>query len=154
MDLSEQLTKSDLLLDTRVCRTCQVEKNLLEDYYLSRKNPGLASSYSYQCKECTLKRVNAYGKKNRPHIRDKFLQRNYGITSDDFNNMLTEQQGRCGICGTDKPGGKHERFHVDHCHDSNKVRGLLCSNCNTFIGLAKHNVDTLEKAVLYLQKTE
>jgi len=150
MELSEQFTKSGLLLDTRVCRTCDIEKNLLEDYYLSRKNPALASSYSYQCKECTLKRVNSYNKTKRPHIRNNALKRMYGITSDDYNNMLTEQKGVCAICGNGR-GDKH--LHVDHCHDTKKVRGLLCQKCNTSIGLLDHNLDTLQKAVLYLQKT-
>ena len=153
MDLSEQFTKSDLLLEVRVCRTCNVEKNLLDEYYLSRKNPALASSYSYQCKTCTLKRVNTYNKKNRPHTRNKFLQRNYGITSDDYNSMLTEQKGVCAICGNGNSTKDNKPLHVDHCHDTGKVRGLLCQKCNTSIGLFNHDVDILQKAVVYLQKT-
>ena len=62
MDISEQLTKSDLLLEERTCRVCGERKNLLDDFYKSRKNPALASSYSYECKVCTLKRINNYNK--------------------------------------------------------------------------------------------
>ena len=54
MDISEHFTTSDLLLETRECRVCGKTKNLLDEFYKSRKNPALASSYSYECKVCTL----------------------------------------------------------------------------------------------------
>ena len=57
MELDKQVTTGHLLLETRVCRVCGKEKNLVDEYYLSRKNPTLASSYSYECKQCTVKRT-------------------------------------------------------------------------------------------------
>ncbi len=69
MEIDEQVTKGNLLLDTRVCRICNIEKGLLDEYYLSRKNSALASSYSYECKECALKRVNDYNKKMKKKYR-------------------------------------------------------------------------------------
>ena len=71
MDISEQLTKSDLLLEERTCRVCGERKNLLDDFYKSRKNPALASSYSYECKVCTLKRINNYNKVNKKYTKIK-----------------------------------------------------------------------------------
>ena len=56
MDLDEQLELAHLLLQERKCRVCGQEKNLIDGYYRTRKNVRLASSYSYECKECTVKR--------------------------------------------------------------------------------------------------
>ena len=116
MDISEQVTKSDLLLETRVCRVCNIEKGLLDEYYLSRKNPGLASSYSYECKECTLKRVNHY---------NKTVKKNYKI-------------GKCVVC---------EKNNV-------KILDNLCKDCANGLKGFGYNLDTLEKAVLYLRKNK
>ena len=73
----------------------------------------------------------------------------YGITLEDYNKMLSEQGGVCAICGKKEKGNK--RLAVDHDHDTGKIRGLLCGNCN--IGLGSYNDDpaTLIKAASYLR---
>lgn len=78
-----------------------------------------------------------------------WLKRNYGITIDNYDSMLASQGGRCALCGTDKPRGRG-RFHVDHCHKTNNVRALLCTECNMMLGLAKDSVTTLQKAANYI----
>ena len=65
MDLDEQLELAHLLLQERKCRVCGQEKNLIDGYYRTRKNVRLASSYSYECKECTVKRVCEINRRNR-----------------------------------------------------------------------------------------
>ena len=65
MDLDEQLALAHLLLQARKCRVCGQEKNLIDGYYRTRKNVRLASSYSYECKECTVKRVCENNRRNR-----------------------------------------------------------------------------------------
>ena len=65
MDLDEQLELAHLLLQERKCRVCGQEKNLIDGYYRTRKNVRLASSYSYECKECTVKRVCENNSRNR-----------------------------------------------------------------------------------------
>ena len=65
MDLDEQLELAHLLLQERKCRVCGQEKNLIDGYYRTRKNVRLASSYSYECKECTVKRVCVNNRRNR-----------------------------------------------------------------------------------------
>ena len=65
MDLDEQLELAHLLLQERKCRVCCQEKNLIDGYYRTRKNVRLASSYSYECKECTVKRVCENNRRNR-----------------------------------------------------------------------------------------
>ena len=65
MDLDEQLELAHLLLQERKYRVCGQEKNLIDGYYRTRKNVRLASSYSYECKECTVKRVCENNRRNR-----------------------------------------------------------------------------------------
>ena len=65
MDLDDQLQLAHLLLQERKCRVCGEAKNLIDGYYRTRKNVRLASSYSYECKECTVKRVCINNRRNR-----------------------------------------------------------------------------------------
>jgi hypothetical protein len=63
--------------------------------------------------------------------------------------MLADQDGKCAICWC-KSQGERRRFAVDHCHNSGKVRGLLCDNCNKGIGNLKHSPEILARAITYL----
>jgi len=71
-------------------------------------------------------------------------KRLYGITFGEFQDMVEQQHGRCKIC--------HEatKLYTDHDHQTGKVRGLLCMNCNSAIGLLKEKPLLLMRAVLYL----
>ena len=98
-------------------------------------------------------KAKEYGKRN-PHI--KFAQRlkQYGITPDDYIQMLGNQNGECAICGSPDSGCiKKERLHVDHCHTTGKVRGLLCTNCNQAIGKFKDSPELLRLAAMYIEKS-
>ena len=70
--------------------------------------------------------------------RSAKLKYNYGITVEDYERMVEAQGGVCAICGKSSqeanPGHWKERLAVDHCHETGKVRGLLCNNCNAGIG--------------------
>ena len=79
------------------------------------------------------------------------LMHKYGITMDDFDAMLEAQDGRCAICPATRPGGRGA-WHVDHCHDTGIVRGLLCSNCNRGMGLLGDDPATLRAAADYLER--
>jgi hypothetical protein len=79
--------------------------------------------------------------------------RKYGITAEQFGAMLRMQGGRCAICKSDKPGGKHD-WHVDHCHSSGKARGILCHHCNQALSGARDNPDTLRAALRYLDEAQ
>ena len=84
--------------------------------------------------------------------------RKYGITLEEYDRMAENQGGVCAICGNKDiligPDGtsKIRRLAVDHCHDTNKVRGLLCSCCNGGLGLFKDSNILLKKALKYLTK--
>ena len=152
MEIDEQLSNAHLLLETRVCRVCQKEKNLVDDYYLSRKDPTLPSSYSYECKECVVKRTTAYNKKNSYGVRSRYLRRNYGIGLEDYERLIEQQNYRCAICKTTEAGGKfNKRFFIDK-DTSGTVRGLLCKSCKDVLAEIGDNIHTLETMLQYLRK--
>ena len=76
------------------------------------------------------------------------LKRKYGITAKEYEALFKRQGGVCAICG--RPP-KTRRLHVDHCHRTKVVRGLLCFRCNRlFVG--QHTLETARKIVAYLEK--
>lgn len=66
--------------------------------------------------------------------RKSYYKTHYGMTPEQFDEMVRNQGGKCAICGADKPGGRGARFHVDHDHVTGTVRGLLCVRCNMKLG--------------------
>lgn len=88
--------------------------------------------------------------KTKKYYRNLHLGRNHGITTDDYNKMFNEQNGCCKICDTHQSEFK-QALSVDHCHLTNKIRGLLCDACNLGLGKFKDKIDLLEKAIDYLK---
>lgn len=82
--------------------------------------------------------------------------RQYGITPEDYDDMLRAQDGRCAICG-DPPApdgkGAYSRLHIDHCHQTSTVRGLLCGRCNQGLGYFRDDPSRLTAAIAYLKET-
>lgn len=98
------------------------------------------------------KHYSRHGDKVRACSRRYKFEKIYGLTEDDFNRMLEQQDGRCALCR--RPFGtasKSEKPHIDHCHDTGVVRGLLCSMCNMGIGCLKDNPDIIRRAADYLE---
>ncbi len=112
----------------------------------------------YWCKKCVNEYQRSWSKSNpikrNEYARKGWLRRNYGMTVDDFRLLLTEQGGRCAICGTDRSGQKSKYLHVDHCHKTKKVRGLLCDLCNRGLGYFRDESGLLLAAAKYLKKHE
>jgi hypothetical protein len=133
------------------CRQCQTDYKR-ESYANGGKEKTLA--YNKKWRAANPDKVSSnkqqYYKSNVEVIREKKWIANYGITRDEYDAMLKAQGGKCAICGAPKPGGRGDYFHVDHDHETNEVRGLLCTNCNTGIGGLKDNVGILQKAIAYL----
>ena len=93
--------------------------------------------------------------RNTCHIEkpvNSFLKKYCRITPKEYNHILNEQDGSCKICGTTTPGGNRKFFCVDHDHNTGKVRGLLCSHCNTGLGHFYDNTALLTNAIEYLKK--
>lgn len=152
--------------DTKLCSKCKTEKPLEE--MASRgtsKKTGLQLRKSI-CKKCQNRMREESRKVNKTEARaasnkrrqdrfkmnhgdrrrDEKLMGTYGITLEDYNNMLASQNNRCLICGDIR-----YKLHVDHNHETGKVRGLLCNSCNTGIGLLKENENILLSAIEYLK---
>jgi hypothetical protein len=83
--------------------------------------------------------------KNKAH-----LARKYGLSIDNYEKLLEEQSYKCAICGSTGSGQDSDRFVVDHCHNSGRVRGLLCWPCNIGIGMFKERPDLIERVVRYM----
>lgn len=81
-------------------------------------------------------------------IKDRDLRRKYGISKHDFDIILANQGGCCAICGVKKYCGNG--WVVDHDHVNGRVRGILCSNCNSVLGFSKDSPRILNKAIEYL----
>lgn len=75
----------------------------------------------------------------------------YGITEKEYEAMWRRRGGKCDICASISLDGK--RLHVDHCHENNTIRGLLCGNCNRAIGLMKDSIHLLNSATDYLERS-
>lgn len=89
-------------------------------------------------------------KASKKYHRKYWLMKQFGLTPDDYDRMLKDQNGCCAICGSDKSGNRSKNFMIDHDHGTGKVRGLLCRRCNQAIGAFDDNPDLLRKAADYL----
>lgn len=86
--------------------------------------------------------------KNARRLKDTRLRATFGISIEQYETMRLEQGGVCKICSR-VPGKKG--LAVDHCHATGRIRGLLCSSCNTSLGLMRENRTAIESMVRYLQ---
>jgi len=96
-------------------------------------------------------------KRNPRKYKDQSLRKSYGINIEEFELMQRNQGNRCAICRKEETAknpktGDVRDLAVDHCHDTDKVRELLCGQCNTAIGSFKDDIELLKQAVLYLEK--
>lgn len=85
----------------------------------------------------------------RVNNRDSILRSRYGITAKQYDDMFEKQQGCCAICTTHATHLR-KKLHIDHCHRTGKVRGLLCIKCNMAIGLLKDDKRKVLKVCEYL----
>lgn len=134
----------------RVCRICNEEKPL-NNFSIDKR---WKNTYKLDCNSCrNKKRRSMYDPQQR---REEGLKNLYGITIEDLNSMYTNQEGSCAICGIGiilhSGQTKKGKAHVDHCHTTKQVRGLLCTKCNTLLGMAEDNKETLKKAIIYLER--
>jgi len=84
--------------------------------------------------------------------RDAVIRKQYGITLEEYNNMLKAQDYKCAICGNqDEVEGR--KLAIDHCHSTGDVRGLLCGKCNRGLGLFYDNQELLQQAIQYLKNS-
>lgn len=100
--------------------------------------------------------VNKNSKEYKDHVANLRFKKNYGISLEDYNNLFEKQNGVCAICLQPEIIVQHNKImklSVDHCHDSKKVRGLLCGNCNRGLGHFRDSINLLEKSIEYLKQS-
>lgn len=159
---------------TKVCCKCGEKKPVSEFH----KDKNSSDGYTYQCKACRNAKYKEYYHANADKMKEKrestkeyrkeyyndserklqyrkkYIEREFGIKYEQYDQMLEEQKGVCAICGCPetKPNAKY--LAVDHNHETGIVRGLLCNNCNRALGLLKDNKEILQNAIKYLEKYE
>lgn len=124
------------------CNKCGEEKPKFE-FYIDRITLDGLNNRCITCKK-------EYNQKNKQLTRDRYLEREYGMLPGQYEMMLKSQNGVCKICYKICSTGK--KLCVDHCKETNKVRGLLCKSCNIGIGELKHNPELLKEAIKYLKE--
>lgn len=159
----------------KACARCRQEKQLDEFIKSNRAKSG-RGSYCYPCDRA---RKKEWREANPEHVSDYFkaykkewragrreeernqsrkyrLKREYGLTVEQYDDMLQRQGGACAICKSDDlqviKTGRVRALSVDHCHETGDVRGLLCSNCNVGLGYLRDSVDIIDGAIGYLQE--
>lgn len=141
-------------MKTKKCTKCGIEKPLSE----FSKDNHKKSDHTSQCKVCKNNYMKLFRKNNielcKIYLKRSTLKRTFGLSLDDYNDMLINQNYRCAICNkkeTRKINGKICKLSVDHNHKTGKVRGLLCNDCNNGIGRLKENISILKTAIDYLR---
>lgn len=152
----------------RKCRTCGETKSI-DDFYFADRAKGLRLR---QCKAChtregmerrrsryTPEQLRAaqreYNARRDPMDRwNNYLRSRYGLTVEGYHALLEAQNHACAICETPLAELTYENrraLHVDHCHDTGRVRGLLCNACNRSIGGLRDDPALLRRAADYLE---
>jgi hypothetical protein len=143
------------------CKHCKGEKELSHFYRTKTKWGGI----SHRCKKYHAQYIKFWKNKDKSTFlkkeRDKYnslspkvkknrhLRKTYGITIAQFTDMLERQQNKCAI---GEESLTKNTAHVDHCHKTGKVRGLLCKKCNLGLGNFNDSMLKLNKAITYLRK--
>lgn len=114
------------------CRECKTDKPPSEFYWKSKKD----SRKDTLCKRCRI-----------IQLRESKL----GITDGDYWRLYHQQNGVCGVCRSRLRSKRYKRFCVDHDHSTGEIRGLLCMNCNTALGLLKDDPECMERAIQWMK---
>lgn len=107
------------------------------------------SGLTSQCTECIRTYQNAAYRVTKRNLADGFL-RKYGLTMEQVEERKRKRDFKCDICSQEASGTGKDALHVDHCHETGVVRGMLCMRCNNGIGHFGDNVDLMESARRYL----
>jgi hypothetical protein len=103
------------------------------------------------CRDCWLEKKRKTYHALTPEKKRRLLLsnqlRNRGVTLADYDQMVKDQQGRCALCEREVSD-----LDIDHCHQTQRVRKLLCRSCNTGLGMFKDNIDLMEKAIAYIKQ--
>lgn len=141
------------------CRKCDKTKDITEFYFDITRNAHIAP-----CKECRIATVSSLGhswrkknvERNREMANKARLKSKYGITHEQLLHLWESQDKACAICHRPislNSTTKLSKPHIDHCHVTGVVRGLLCLTCNTGLGMLGDSLDLLDSARAYLLRS-
>ena len=162
---SANLSAPSISKNMKTCSKCKLELPL----EMFSPHPRAKDGKRYHCKSCNSEFYRKWKLDNPERAREKWRKaseayykkspetrnlasraRRVGIPPSQVQELLTQQGHRCKICGTHESEASKHRLHIDHCHRTNNVRGMLCSKCNTGIGLFLDNPNLLRKAADYI----
>lgn len=153
--LSSFPVRSDTGKHKRRCRECDNEWHKANYQKIKEKKKAAAKTHYSKPEVKEQRKAYRAARKLQDKVWKKNwdLQRHYGIDLAALDATLEAQHCHCPICARYFP--KNSRaWHVDHDHDSGKVRGVICTNCNTMLGQSQDNPDTLRRAAEYLEKNK
>ena len=129
------------------CRLCGTNRDVSEFAIRPSQIEGHPGWRRSDCRICQRIRAKESAQKIRPGNqrwmtkREGILKRKYGLTNNDYDQLVAVQHGLCALCGVTPQvrrygtaGQEWTALHVDHCHESGRVRGLLCHRCNSMLG--------------------
>lgn len=132
-------------MDTKTCIRCAKPQPL--DFFYANKNT---------CRPCRAEIQRASRNRKPGYHRRANLKHRYGITPEEYESILIQQNFACAICEVEISHAleyKTDRsVAVDHNHDTGEVRGILCSKCNLVLGHARENTEILYKSIVYLSE--
>ena len=134
----------------KVCSKCGILKSLSE--YSFKRPKGRKPGLQPRCKECAKIDTQEWNKKNAHRKRDMYLKRTYDISENEYNAMIYSQNNSCFICNTEFDFGVFGPNSpvVDHDHNTGRVRGILCNECNRGLGYFHDNPAALLNAASYI----
>ena len=112
------------------------------------KDRGNTTGYTQWCKQCVNAQKNTWWAANKSRALRQRQAKRYGLKSEDIDRMLEAQSGLCGICNN--PMSSNKTTHVDHNHETGRVRGLLCERCNLGLGMFREDPAILARAITWL----
>ncbi len=121
----------------KICSKCN--QSLPDSSFHKRIYSSGSVGLQPKCKKCATENRRQYYK---PH---EFMRRKFNLTEQQYAKLMENEN--CQICNT-----QLTKKCIDHCHSTNKIRGVLCNNCNTALGLVGDNISTLQKMIEYLNQ--
>ena len=112
------------------------------------------SKMTDEMKEEARAKSRLYNSKNKLRIRLAKAKKAYGIGEAEHASLRARQDGKCAVCGIELDTITPKHVHIDHCHLTKRVRGILCHKCNVGIGHFNDDVPLLRKAILYLESSD
>ncbi len=138
----------DLMNASRVCTTTKTHKRCPRcGFWLPLAEFGKNKAKSFGVRGTCLQCEGETRVDRAKKIRDCRLRYEYGITLEEFNDFADSLDWRCQICDV-----QTDDLCVDHCHETGKVRSLLCKKCNAALGLLNDDLATVENALNYLRR--